>query len=117
MKKLKEILEKIKANKNNKPTSRNGDAENNMLEPSNFLNKPLGRKHASNTKFDKGKSRKILFQYSDMSKLSVLSTPLGVVNKASNNTITFSGIDLVTGPTKNILKQNSSKSNTKETQE
>ena len=58
--KFEEILKQFRAYKNHHSTSREEDAENKRLGPSNKL---LRRKYKSNTETDKDKSQDVPFQF------------------------------------------------------
>ena len=70
---------------------------------------------------DKDKSLDNLFQSSEIYELRQPSTPFGVANEILYETIKIIGnkpeadYHMVTGPTKNILRQNSNNSNTTNT--
>ena len=68
-------------------TSRKEDAENNRPGPSNFENKHLRTKHASNKEIDKDKRQDSRFQPYDMNELRQRLTPLQYMNETLDDTI------------------------------
>ena len=119
-----EILKEIRTNKNHIVITDEEDAENNQPGPSNYRNKGLRNKHASSTTSDKNKSQDDWFYPSEMSELRQPYTPLGIAEDILDETIIINenrqeraDHHIVTGPTKNILRQSSTNSNTTNTQE
>ena len=122
--KFEEILKEIRTNKNHIVMTDEEDAENNQPGPSNYRNKGLRNKHASSTTSVKNKNQYDRFYLSEMSELrQPYTTPLGIAEDTLDETITINenrqeraDHHMVTGPTKNILRQNSTNSNTTNTQ-
>ena len=121
--KFEEILKEIRRNKNHIEITDEEDAENNQPGPSNYRNKGLRSKHASSTTSDKNKNQDDRFYPSEMSELRQLYTPLGIAEDTLDETIIINenrqeraDHHMVTGPTKNILRQSSTNSNTTNTQ-
>ena len=127
--KFEEILKEIRPNRESNLINDEDDAENNRPSTSNSENKHLRRKHASNIEIDKHKNQDNRFQLSEMYELRQPSTTFGVANETLEDTIKIKenrqetdyqimtrGVGLadyhmVTGPTKNILRQSSNHSN------
>ena len=76
--KFEEILKEIRTNKNYNVITDEEDAENNQPGPSNYRNKGLRNKHASNSTSDKNKNQDDRFYPSEMSVLRQPYTPLGI---------------------------------------
>ena len=121
--KFEEILKEIRTNKNYIVITDEEDAENNQLGPSNSKNKGLRNKHASNTTLDKNKNQDDRFYPSEMSELRQPYTPLGITENTLDESIIINenrqektDHHMVTGPTKNILRQSSTNSNITNTQ-
>ena len=117
--KFEEILKEIRTNKNCIVLTDEEDAENNQPGPSKYRNKGLRIKHASNSTSDKNKNQDDRFYPSQMSELRQQYTPLGIAEATLDETIIINEnrqerVDhhMVTGPTKNILRQSSTNSNT-----
>ena len=112
-------MKEIRANKN---YERGKDDELCDPGPSSSGNKHLKKKHASNIKNNKNRIQGNHFLSSDMDELRQPTTPLGVVNETLDETIVINenrhedDYHMVTGPTKNILRQSSTNSNITDTQ-
>ena len=117
--KFEEILKEIRTNKENNATDGDEDVENNRPSTSNSENRHLRRKHASNNEIDRDQDNR--FQSSEMHELRQPTTPFGLINETLNDTIIINenrqeaDYHMVTGPTKNILRQSSTNSNTNNT--
>ena len=117
--KFEEILKEIRTNKENNVTDGDEDVENNRPSTSNSENRHLRRKHASNNEINRDQDNR--FQSSEMHELRQRTTPFGLVNETLNDTIIINenrqeaDYHMVTGPTKNILRQSSTNSNTHNT--
>ena len=121
--KFEEILKEIRTNKNYIAITDEEDVETNKPGPSNYRNKGLRNKHASNSTSDENKNRDDRFYPSEMSELGQPYTPLGIAEDTLDETIIINenrqkkaDHHMVTGPTKNILRQSSTNSNTTNTQ-
>ena len=121
--KFEEILKEIRTNKNYIVITDEEDAENNQPGPSNSKNKDLRNKHASNTTLDKNKNQDDRFYPSEMGELRQPYTPLGITEDTLDESIIINenrhekaDHHMVTGPTKNILRQSSTNSNITNTQ-
>ena len=121
--KFEEILKEIRTNKNHIVIIDGEDAENNQPGPSNYRNKGLRNRHASGTTSDKNKNQDDRFYPSEMSELRQQYTPLGIAEDILDETVIINenrqeraDHHMVTGPTKNILRQSSINSNTTNTQ-
>ena len=121
--KFEEILKEIRTNKNHIVMTDEEDAENNQPGPPNYRNKGLRNKHASSTTSDKNKNQDDRFYPSEMSELRQPYTPLGIAEDILDETIIITenrqekaDHHMMTGPTKNILRQSSTNSNTTNTQ-
>ena len=121
--KFEEILKEIRTNKNYIVITDEEDAENNQPGPSNYRNKGLRNKHASSSTSDKIRNQDDRFYPSEMSELRQPYTPLGIAEHTLDETIIINenrqeraDHHMVTGPTKNILRQSSTNSNTTNTQ-
>ena len=118
--KFEAILKEIRTNRESNLINDEEDAENNRPGPSNSENRTLRKKDASNILTDIDKNQDDRFQSSEMSELRQPYTPLGV-NQTLNETIIINenrqeaDHHMVTGPTKNILRQSSTNSNTTNT--
>ena len=120
--KFEEILKEIRTNKNHIVITDEEDAENNQPGPSNYKNKGLRNKQASNSTSDKNKNQDDRFYPSEMSDLRQPYTSLGIAEDTLEETIILNenrqkraDYHMVTGPTKNILRQSSTNSNTTNT--
>ena len=117
--KFEEILKEIRTNKENNVADDDEGAENNRPSTSNSENRHLRKKHASNNEIDRDQDNR--FQSSEMHELRQPTTPFGLVNETLNDTIIINenrpeaDYHMVTGPTKNILRQSSTNSNTNNT--
>ena len=115
--KFEEILKENRTNRDSNLANDKEDAENNRPSTSKPENKFLRKKHASNIENNKNRFQDIRFPSSDMDELRQASTPFGVVNETLDDTIIINenrqeaDYHMVTGPTKNILRQSSSKTN------
>ena len=112
--KFEEILKEIRTNKNHIVMTDEEDAENSQPGPSNYRNKGLRNKHASSTTSDKKKNQDDRFYPSEVSELRQPYTPLGIAEDILDETIIINenrqeraDHHMVTGPTKNILRQSS----------
>ena len=121
--KFEEILKEIGTNKTHIVKTDEEDVENNQPGPSNYKNKGLRNKHASNSTSDKNKNQDDRFYPSEMCELRQPYTPLGIAEDTLDKTIIRNenrqeraDHHMVTGPTKNILRQSSTNSNTTNTQ-
>ena len=85
--KFEEILKEIGTNKNCIVLTDEEDAENNQPGPSNYRNKGLRNKHASNSTSDKNKNQDDRFYPSEMSELRQPYTPLGIAEDTLDETI------------------------------
>ena len=116
--KFEAILKEIRTNRDSNLIDDDEDAEDNRPSTSNSENKLLRRKHASNTGIDKNKTQDYRFQSSEMYELGQTTTPSGVANETLDDTIIINQnrqeveYHMVTGPTKNILRQSYNISNT-----
>ena len=126
--KFEEILKEIRTNRESNLINDEEDAENKRPSTSNSENKHLRRKHASNNEIEKDKNLDNRFQLSEMYELRQPSTPFGVANETLEDTnkmeenrqetdyqIMTRGVGsadyhMLTGPTKNILRQSSNNS-------
>ena len=112
--KFEEILKEIRVNRNSYIRS---DTENKRPGPSNLENRTLRKKYASNIPIDKDINQDDRFQPSDLSELRQPSTPFEVANENLDDTIIKNenrqeaDHQMVTGPTKNILRQSFTNSN------
>ena len=120
--KFEEILREIKTNRESNLANDEEDAETNRPGPSNSKNRSLRNNHASNTTLDRDKNQDDRFYLSEMSELRQPYTPLGIANETLDETIIINenrqenaDHHMVTGPTKNILRQSSTNSNTTNT--
>ena len=98
---------------------RKQNAKDNRHSTSKSENKHLRKEqHASNNEFDKDRNQDNCFQPSEMNELRQQSTLFGVANETLDDTIVINenrheaNYHMVTGPTKNILRQRSNNSNT-----
>ena len=113
-----EILKEIKTNKKNDLVDVEEDVEDDRPGTSNSGNKHLRRKQASNNEINRNKNQDKHFQSSEMHELRQPSTPFGIVNATLDDTIIINengqeaDYHMVTGTTKNILRQSSTNSNT-----
>ena len=135
-----EILKRIRTNRESNLANDEEDVEDNGPSTSN-PDKNLRRKHASNNEIDIDRNQDNRFQSSKMYELGQPRTSFGVANETLDDTIIINenrqenadyhmmigglgladyhmvtGVGLadyhmVTGPTKNILRQNSNKTN------
>ena len=115
--KFEEILKEIRANKNCNTITDEEDVESRQPGPSNAKPKGLRNKHASNMTIERDQDDR--FYSSEMSELRQPYTPIGITDETLDETIIINenrqenaDHHMVTGPTKNILRQNSSNSNT-----
>ena len=120
--KFEEILREIRTNRQSNLANDEEDAENNRPGPSNSKNRSLRNNHASNTTLDRDKNQDDRFYPSEMSDLRQPYTPLGIANETLDETIIINenrqenaDHHMVTVPTKNILRQSSTNSNTTNT--
>ena len=128
--KFEEILKEIRTNRESTLANDEEDAEDNRPSTSNLENKHLRRKHASNNEIDNDRNQDNCFQSSEMHELRQQSTSFGVANETLDDTIIikenrqeadfyhmmtgglgFGDCRMVTGPTKNILRQSSNTTN------
>ena len=114
--KFEEILKEIRANKNCNTITDEEDVESRQPGPSNSKPKGLRNKHASNMTIARDQDDR--FYSSEMSELRQPYTPIGITDETLDETIIINenrqekaDHHMVTGPTKNILRQNSNKSN------
>ena len=116
-----EILIEIKTNRESSLVNDEEGPENNRPSTSNSEKKLVRRKHASNNEIDKDKNQDNRFHSYEMYELRQPSTPFGVANETLDDTIIINQIrqeadyHMVTGPSKNILRQSSNSSNTTNT--
>ena len=82
-----DILQEIRVKRNSYIISDEEDAENNRPGQSNFENRILRKKHASNIPIYKEKNQDDRFQPSERNELGQVCTPLGIVNETLNETI------------------------------
>ena len=115
--KFEEILKEIRTNKNCNTTTDEEDVENRQPGPSNSKPKGLRNKHASNMTIERDQDDR--FYSSEMSELRQPYTPIGITDETLDETIIINANrqenadhHMVTGPTKNILRQSSTNSNT-----
>ena len=85
--KFEEILKEIRTNKNHLVITDEEDVENNQPRPSNYRNKGLRNKHASNSTSNKDKNQDDRFYPSEMSELRQPYTPLGIAEDTLDETI------------------------------
>ena len=111
-------FEEIKTNKGSNSVDDEEDAEEDRPSTSNSGNKHLRRKHASNNEINNDKIQDNRFQSSEMHELRQPSTLFGIANVTLDDTIIINEngqeaeYHMVTGPTKNILRQSSTNSTT-----
>ena len=115
--KFEEILKEIRANKSHNVTTDEEDVESRQPGPSKSKNKCLRSKHASNTAIERDQDDR--FYPSEMSEQRQPYTPLGIKNETLDETIITNenrqenaDHHMMTGPTKDILRQSSTNSNT-----
>ena len=115
--KLEKILKEIRANKNCNTTTDEEDVESRQPGPSNSKPKGLRNKHASNMTIERDQDDRVYS--SEMSELRQPYTPIGITDETLDETIIINenrqenaDHHMVTGPTMNILRQNSTNSNT-----
>ena len=85
--KFEEILKEIRTNKTHIVITDEEDAENNQPGPSNYKNKGLRNKHASNSTSDKNRNQDDRFYPSEMCELRQPYTPLGIAEDTLDETI------------------------------
>ena len=85
--KFEEILKEVRTNKNYIAIKDEEDAENNQPGPSNYRNKGLRNKHASNSLSDKNKNQDDRLYPSEMSELRQPHTPLEIAEDTLDETI------------------------------
>ena len=115
--KFEEILKEIRTNKNYNATTDEEDVESRQLGPSNPKTKGRRSEHASSTTIERDQDDRVY--PSEMSQIRQPYTPIGFANETIDETKTINGNrqentdhHMVTGPTKNILRQSSTNSNT-----
>ena len=121
--KFEEIVKGIRTNRQSNLANDEEDVEDKRPSTSNPENKHLRRKHASNNEFDKDKNQDNSFQSSELYELGQSPTvtlddtiPINEIRQEADNHMMTGGLGLaeyhmVTGPTKNILRQSSNKTN------
>ena len=119
--KFKQTLKTIRTNSESNLVNDEEDAKDNRPSTSNSENKHFRRKHASNNEIDKDKNQDNRFESSEMYEIRQPSTLFRVANETLDDTIIINEIrqeadyHMVTGLTKNILRQSSNNSNTTNT--
>ena len=117
-----EILREIRTNRESNLINDEEDAEYSRPGTSNLKNRSLRNNHASNKTTDRDKDQDDRIYPPEMSELRQPYTSLGIANETLDETIIINenrqenaDRHMVTGPTKNILRQSSTNSNTTNT--
>ena len=124
-----EILKEIITNRESSLVNDGEDAEKNRPSVSNSEKRLPRRKHASNNEIDQDKNQDNCFQSSELYELRLPSSPFGVANETSDDTMIINenrqeadyhmmtggqelaDYHMVTSPTKNILRQSFNNTN------